>query len=102
MSNFSLSEFQRLSGLSDSALLWLLKSGKLSLKLDRGALSVDFTAKDMESLIESLKESETLIAPELKEQLAETAAVVLREELGVMLEEALNKAQSLAIMRENR
>lgn len=88
---YTLNEFQKLSGLSDSALLWLLRENRLMLLLHEGELRIDFRRQDMEAIIQALSSAGRMPEKLLQPEVVEAVSDVIREELASIVLAAIRR-----------
>ena len=91
MKKINLQDFQKLSGLSDKAMLWLLINGKLPISLDSNTITIDPSGLDMRSLIQS-------IAVRVQERFSSHQALI-EERLESLIAEKLEDLVEEAIAR---
>lgn len=90
MKNVSLEEFQRLVGISDKALVWLLTNKLLHCKPSSdGGLTVDLEAVDTHALREAILARRDEIIDQRKEVIVERLGNVVRDELNSIVNEAI-------------
>lgn len=95
MSRVTLKEFQQLTGLSDTALLWLLKNDALHCSLDGEArLQIDLDAVSAENLRTALLARQQEVLDSQADIIAERLGTIVRERLEAVVEDALNRISS--------
>lgn len=90
MKQLTLSDFQKLTGLSDAALLYLLKENKLACETNRdGALLVDVSTVQIKELIQALTKRQSEALEVEREVIKERIARIASEELGSIIDRAI-------------
>ena len=84
-----LEEFQRLAGLSDSSLVWLLTKNKLPLKLDKEGIQVSTAEVEMNEILKAIATVKTNARALEKELLIEKLGKVIVSNLDAILGEAV-------------
>ena len=90
MKAVTLSEFRRLTGVSDSALVWLLENKKLVCQLDkeRGIL-VDLDSAQLKELIQSISTKKNEALSDQASLISERFARIISDNFEAIAEEAL-------------
>ena len=90
MKAVTLSEFRRLTGVSDSALVWLLENKKLVCQLDkeRGIL-VDLDSAQLKELIQSISTKKNKALSDQASLISERFARIISDNFEAIAEEAL-------------
>lgn len=88
----TLAEFQAISGLSDGAVVWLLRSNALPLRYSTAeGLRVDASAASARSLIEAIMRDHGAALEQHEAVLAEKAAAVVARHLELIIDEAIER-----------
>jgi len=92
MSRVNLRDFQRLTQLSDSSLLWLLQNNRLKVDLDpRAGLLVSLDNQETKSLVEALKARKQNFFERRPKILKERLASIVADHLDDILDEAIER-----------
>lgn len=95
--NLSIEEFQRASGLSDSAVLWLLKSNQLKCRSDpKKGLLICNDSLEMQTLVEAIARGKHRAAGKDQRILVEKMARIVRENMESIFEESIARVASRA------
>jgi|GEM_PF-3478697 len=88
--NLSLGEFQKLTGISDAALLWLLKNNKLRCQVDsKKGLIVCPENLELQNLVEAVARRKQKVLAKHEKLLIEKMARIIRENFEAITEEAI-------------
>ncbi|RIL05622.1 MAG: hypothetical protein DCC75_11530 [Proteobacteria bacterium] len=92
MSRVNLRDFQRLTQLSDSSLLWLLQNNRLKVDLDpRAGVLVSLDNQETKSLVEALKARKQNFFERKPKILKERLASIVADHLDDILDEAIER-----------
>lgn len=95
MSYVSLEDFQKLTGISDSALLWLLKRQNLVCEIGQsGILQIDIESAHVKSLIEALAQKQTEVLAADRDLLFERISGILLTRLDDIVARAVVRVKS--------
>ena len=96
MKRLSLAEFQKLSGISDASLVWLLNNGKLSCFAEPGKpLEVEASGVAVATIVEAIVQARTNAIPSPDVALEERISAVIAEEMESILAEAAQRLAEL-------
>jgi hypothetical protein len=102
MSRVTLKEFQQLTGLSDTAVLWLLKNDALRCSVDAEThLRIDLDAVSAEDLRNALLARQQEVLDAHADIIAERLGTIVRERLDAVVEDALSRITSRASKGES-
>ncbi|RMG43704.1 MAG: hypothetical protein D6719_03200 [Candidatus Dadabacteria bacterium] len=91
----NLSEFQRLTGISDRSLLWLLKNRRLICQVsDASEIMIDIESADVKKLIEAMKSTNHDFLKKRQRIITEKFARIIGEELDVIVDQAVARLKS--------
>ena len=85
----ALEEFQRLAGLSDASLVWLLHEGGLPLRLDPDGLKVVAEEVTIEKLLSGIATAKSDARSSQRDSLVQRVGRIMVSHFGKILQEAL-------------
>ena len=88
MKSLTIEEFQRTAGLSDAAVLWLLRKKPELWSLADGQLTIDAGSADLASLIEAMAAREGALLEEQRRLVTERIARIIGNHLDALFTEA--------------
>lgn len=92
MKKISLIDFQRLSGLSDRALMHLLKSTQLKCSTEQGQILIDIEQLSVKKLVEAVSHKSAQLLLKDQNYLSERIASTLTTKLESIFDQALSIA----------